>query len=152
MSGRWPSTWAFLAEGRRRRHAQKWCCVIPCQCQVPIHSNTGCWLACCCTEYPSAVHPRPTVGLRSGSSSREGPLTNSTASNGHLQTPSTLNDLILQPGGSKKPLTGSFSSNGGCQIVISGDHFTLDRPCTYCTAVVCPPQSRFNKKGRFRRW
>jgi hypothetical protein len=92
------------------------------------------------------------VGLRSGSSSREGPLTNSTASNGHLQAPSALKDLVLQPGGSKKPLTGSFSSNGDCQIVISSDHFTLDRPCTYCTAVVCPPQSRFNKKGRFRRW
>jgi hypothetical protein len=78
-------------------------------------------------------------------------LTNPTAPNGHFQTSSTSNGLLLLLKGDKKPLTDSFSANGVCKIVISSYHFTLDRPCTYCTAVICPPQSRFNKKGRFRR-
>ena len=48
-----------------------------------------------------AAHPGLTVGLRSGSSSREGPLANPAAPNGHFQTPSATNAWFCSQGVAK---------------------------------------------------
>ena len=110
----------------------------------------------CMSEHPSetqlgtqvAAHPGPTVGLRSGSSSREGPLANPTAPNGHFQTSSTSNGLLLLLKGGKKPLTDTFSANGVCKIVIYGDHFALDKLCRTCGAKLRQAtQARANRVG-----